>query len=124
LTVADALHVLTSDTVMLGGYTHNLELGDAYHAVTSDEVALIQTFVLTVADALHPHTSEGVTLAQYHLLVVADSRHAITSDNVRFRGFPSVPTGRRRGRPRGTSSGGIRTGVLGYKATRTGAQGD
>jgi hypothetical protein len=59
----------------------DLSVADAAHALTSDSIELLLDYRLTVADAAHSHTSDAVVLGVEQRLVVADAVHAHASES-------------------------------------------
>ena len=78
LEIQNAAHAVSSDNVALT-QVHSLAVANAAHAVSSDNVALTGAGDLVVQNAAHAVSSDNVDLTQVHSLVVQDAAHAVTS---------------------------------------------
>jgi len=91
LVIADATHGHTADNLTLDATTGtSLTVADATHAHTADALTLSTDAWLTVADALHGHAADNLALTLDTWLVVADALHAHAADNLDLSGAPAL----------------------------------
>jgi hypothetical protein len=83
LTVADASHTHTADTLTLSA-SHTLTTADSSHGHEANVVALAATLNLLIADALHDHLADATTLdtSSALSLTTADSSHGHLVDTL------------------------------------------
>ena len=83
LTIQDATHAHSADSLTLTlGYT-NLTIADATHGHTADSLALTLDTTLAIADATHAHTADNMILTVTGAtdLTIQDATHAHTADS-------------------------------------------
>lgn len=81
LNIADATHGHTADNLGLT-QQHQLAVQDASHAHAADNLALTQQNNLSVADATHGHVADNITLSTEIELSIADALHSHSADNI------------------------------------------
>lgn len=83
LTIQDATHGHSADSLTLTlGYT-NLTIADATHGHAADSLALTLDTTLAIADATHAHTADNLAISTSGAvnLTIQDATHAHTADS-------------------------------------------
>ena len=81
LLIADNLHSVSSDNINID-FSVLISVNDNTHSITSDNIALLQSHLLAISDNLHNTTSDNISFTGSSTLIVDSNLHQIISDNI------------------------------------------